>query len=82
MPTLHLASGACRQNLLVLKLMIAILDELHSQGRSQRGVQGVQLNPPSKLMIFMTNIYALEKLGAKMYVLYNTPTFYANSTHT
>ena len=24
------------------------------QGRSQRGVQGVQLNPPSKLMIFMT----------------------------
>ena len=24
------------------------------QGRSQEGVQGVQLNPPSKLMIFMT----------------------------
>ena len=27
---------------------------LGPQGRSQRGVQGVQLNPPSKLMIFMT----------------------------
>ena len=29
-------------------------DNLDLQGRSQGGVQGVQLNPPSKLMIFMT----------------------------
>ena len=34
---------------------------LTKQGRSQRGVQGVQLNPPSKLMIFMTIVYALWK---------------------
>ena len=32
-----------------------------SQGCSQRGVQGVQLNPPSKLMIFMAIVYALWK---------------------
>ena len=42
------------------------------------GGQGVQLNPPSKLMIFMTiYCYALEKLGTEMYVLNdNTRTFY------
>ena len=36
------------------------------QGRSQRGVQGVQLNPPpSKLMIFMTIVYAYEKIDGR-----------------
>ena len=33
----------------------------YTQGRSQRGVQGVQLNPPSKLMIFMAMVYTLWK---------------------
>ena len=36
----------------------------HVQGRSQKGVQGVQLNPPSKLM---TIVYALIKLMAEIF---------------
>ena len=35
------------------------------QGRSQRGVQGVQLKPPSKLMIFMTIVYAYGKIDGR-----------------
>ena len=35
---------------------------LVKQGRSQRGVQGVQLNPPSKLMRFMTTIVPCGKI--------------------
>ena len=39
-----------------------------TQGRSQRGVQGVQVNPPSKLMIFMTIVLCLmEKLMAEIF---------------
>ena len=50
---------------------------IRQQGHSQGG-SGGSGEPPSKLMIFMT--IALEKLRAEMYVLYNTPTFYAHST--
>ena len=45
-----------------LKENIAIL--MHFQGRIQGGgVQGVQLNPPSKLMIFMTIVMPLKNKG-------------------
>ena len=54
---------------------------LSGQGRSRGG--GDSAEPPSKLMIYIHDYcYSLEKLRAEMYILYNTPTFYAHSTLT
>ena len=43
---------------------------VYNQGRSQRGVQGVQLNPPSKLTIFMTIVYAYGKIDGRNIIEY------------
>ena len=49
---------------------------LGPQGRSQRGVQGVQLNPPPlQINDIHDYCYSLEKLRAEMHIVYNTPTF-------
>ena len=44
-------------------------EHMHNQGRSQRGVQGVQLNPPLQINDIHDYCYALEKLRAEMYIV-------------
>ena len=44
------------------------------------GVSGGSAEPPLQINDIHDYCYAFEKLRAEMYILYNTPTFYAHST--
>ena len=55
------------------------------QGRSRGGGggdSGGSAEPPLQINDIHDYCYALEIMRAEMYVLYNTPTFYAHSIHT